>query len=106
MGLLNVYTVNSCSVDAKQGNRTENTGIREMCAPVPAEHIVCLTQMHEAFEGIVIAQGTAFFEGFTNPFVGRMQDNLQFVVLVLQDFLHIIFPYTVHAQRAAQMDFI
>ena len=83
-----------------------NTGIREMCAPVPAEHIVCFTQMHETFESIVIAQGTAFFEGFTNPFVGRMQDNLQFVVLIMQDFLHIIFPYTMHAQRAAQMDFI
>ena len=94
MFLCNVYTVNSCSVDAKQGNRTENTGIRKMCAPVPAEHIVCLTQMYETFEGIVIAQGAAFFEGFTNPFVGRMQDNLQFIVLIMQDFLHIIFPYT------------
>ena len=45
-----------------------NTGIREMCAPVPAEHTVCLTDVYKALHRILTAVCLAYLKGLCNVF--------------------------------------
>ena len=103
MLLQDQYIVNPSPVYAKQGDRPEDSRIRQMCAPVPAEHIMRLPDMDKALQRIVISQGTAFLEGLADEFCGGMQDHPQLVACGPDFFLHIIFPDTVHAVRIPQV---
>ena len=102
MILSDIYAVNTSFINTKQGNRAENTCIRQVCPPIPAEHVMRFSQMHKSFVCIFVPHCLEHLKRFRYPFVGRMEIYLQFIVFILQVFFHIEFPYAVRIERFPQ----
>ena len=55
VALAHQHIAQTLDVGGYQDHRTEQTGVRQMCTPVPAEHAVGLAQMDEAIHGVLRA---------------------------------------------------
>ena len=67
-----IYGVNTGFPDAEKSHITEDTGIRQMSAPVPAVHIVGFSDMAESVPGVFASPGRAFGKSISSSFQGRV----------------------------------
>ena len=94
--------------EAKQMNAAPNAQVGQLRAPVPAEHIVGLTQMRIARHGGIHAPKRTHALHIGNVAVGRSQGDAQKIFFGAHKACHIVFPNAVHIvrfpkQRAVQI---
>ena len=96
MLLVNPHTVQPPRLYCQQRYRPVDTRIRQVRAPVPAEHTVGLPDMHKTVHGVLAAAGRAFIEFLADISQGRMEVNPQGILPFLNRLRHIILPDPVH----------
>ena len=93
--------IKPCLVNTDQLDIPEDTGIRKMCAPVPAVHVVGLANMRKAFPGILRTAGSTFLEGLCSLCKCRVEEQPAGIFSLVQDILHGEFPGTVHVVQGS-----
>ena len=102
MSLPDIDTADPSFFNPQKRDTTEDPGVRKMRAPVPPEHIVGFSQMHEALVSIVISDIAVLLIRLRNVSERGVKLHVQQVFSLSQTVCDVIFPDTVHIAGFSQ----